>query len=271
MKQLFRDGRHGSMALMLVSVALLVMALPTFGLRFIDERTVNGLPWSANVWAKPLKFQLSMAAQMLTIAWALAWMKRQGHVVPARRAMASALIITVLFETFYITLQGARGVPSHFNRATPLENVGATLMASGAYVLVGASAWVGAIAGWRWLRQAPAQREPMLLAIALGFILMFFLAGFTGAAMGQHRGPFVQPITGPGTPWPLTGWRMDIGDLRIAHFLGVHAMQAIPMLAWAVAGLQRRHAHGAVVLSAGAWAALTVLSMQLALSNRGLL
>lgn len=62
-------------------------------------------------------------------------------------------------------------------------------------------------------------------------------------------------------------WR---SPLRIPHFLGVHAMQAIPLVAWAVAGLQRRHAQWAVVLSAFGWTALTMLSMRLALSNRGL-
>jgi hypothetical protein len=253
-----------------LALALLVLALPTLGMGFVDGRTVNGLPWAANVWAKPLKFQLSMAVQLLTMAWALAWMTRHGHLVPARSIMVVALVITVLFETLYITVQGARGVASHFNRATPLEDLGASLMASGAYVLVGSSAWLGGAALWHWLRQAPHQRQPMLLAIALGFVLMFLLAGFTGSAMGQHRGPFVQAISEPGSPWPLTGWRMDIGDLRISHFMGVHAMQAIPLAAWLVIKLQWRYAQGSVALFAGAWACATLVSMQHALANRGL-
>jgi hypothetical protein len=261
---------QGSRTLTVVSVVLLVLALPTAALGLFDDRTVGNLPWAANVWAKPLKFQLSMAVQLLTIAWALAWMRRHGHAVPARKAMVIALVVTVLFETTYITVQGARGVASHFNRATQLESIGANLMAGGAYVLVASSAWVGAAAFRHGLRQAPGQRQPMLVAIALGFVLMFFLAGFTGSAMGQYRGPFVQAISGPGSPWLLTGWRMDIGDLRIAHFMGVHAMQAVPLMAWVALKARWRHAQGAVVLFAGVWAGVTVLLMQLALANRGL-
>jgi hypothetical protein len=261
---------QGSTALTVVSAALLVLALPTWGLGFVDDRTVHGVAWAANVWAKPLKFQLSMAVQLLTIAWALAWMARHGHAVPARRAMVTALVVTVLFETVYITVQGARGVASHFNRATPLENLGASLMASGAYVLVGSSAWLGAVALWHWVRQAPNERQVMLLAIGLGFVLMFFLAGFTGAAMGQHRGPFVQAISEPGSQWPLTGWRMDIGDLRVAHFFGVHAMQAVPLVAWLAIQARWRRVPNVVALVAGAWTAVTILLMELALANRGL-
>jgi len=261
---------QGSRALTVVSAALLVLALPTWGLGFLDDRTVHGLAWTANVWAKPLKFQLSMAVQLLTIAWALAWMARHGHAVPARKAMVTALVATVLFETVYITVQGARGVASHFNRTTPLEDLGASLMASGAYVLVGSSAWLGAVALWHWVRQATNERQAMLLAIGLGFVLMFFLAGFTGAAMGQHRGPFVQAISEPGSQWLLTGWRMDIGDLRVAHFFGVHAMQAVPLVAWMAVKARWLRVPYVVALVAGAWTALTILLMEHALANRGL-
>lgn len=61
MQPLLRDMLQGSRTLTVVSVVLLVLALPTGGLGLFDDRTVNGLPWTANVWAKSLKFQLSMA------------------------------------------------------------------------------------------------------------------------------------------------------------------------------------------------------------------
>ena len=43
-----------------------------------------------------------------------------------------------------------------------------------------------------------------------------------------------------GTPrLPLTNWSRTHGDLRIPHFFGLHGLQAIPLLAWAV-GRRRR-------------------------------
>jgi hypothetical protein len=70
---------------------------------------------------------------------------------------------------------------------------------------------IGAAAGGFMLHQTPEQK-----AIGNG---LYFGAHTVGA-----------PDGGPGLP--LLNWSTSHGDLRINHFLGLHAVQVIPLVAW---------------------------------------
>lgn len=203
-----------------------------------------------SVWAKPLKFQLALAVQCGTLAWALQRMNAavRGHALP--RGLWRVWLAAVLFEAGYITVQGARGVASHFNRATPLESALGTAMAVGAGVLVLITAWVGLWA----LVQARRQRwQPVMLAIGLGLVLGAVLAGYSGGAMGP-RGYWPQPLQEPVAWMPLTGWVLSQTDLRIAHFVGLHQMQWLPAVALGAGalGLPARLINRLVLALAGA-------------------
>jgi hypothetical protein len=212
--------------------ALLAAAALTGLAALVDDRSLG----YAGVWTKPLKFQLALALQTATIAWALGLLS-DG---PRQRAMPRGLwllwLAVVLFEAGYITLQGGRGVASHFNRSTPLESALGTVMAVGAGVLVLVTVWVGA---WALVQARRTQWPPLLLAVGLGFVLGGVLAGYSGGAMGP-RGYWPQPLMEPVQWMPLTGWVLSQTDLRIAHFAGLHQMQWLPLvaLAGAAAGLQ---------------------------------
>ncbi len=56
---------------------------------------------------------------------------------------------------------------------------------------------------------------------------------------------------------PLTDWSRRYGDLRVPHFVGLHSLQLLPLLAWATAGrgLGRRRER-LVRVAAGILAAL---------------
>lgn len=217
-------------------------------------------PGYSSVWSKPLKFQLALAVHAATLAWALPCLAptlRRVAMPPVLLALWSGV---ALYEAFYITLQGARGVASHFNRATPWESVAASLMAAGAGVLVSVTFWVGAVALWQVVRggDSVGEREaspsgrggsgqasfarllqpdfPLApLAIGLGFTLGAVLAAWSGSAMGAARGYWPQPLQEPVFWMPLTGWVLSQTDLRLAHFIGLHQMQLLPVLAAAAA------------------------------------
>jgi len=164
----------------------------------------------------------------------------------------------------FLSLQAARGVRSHFNDTTAFDAIGGTIMAAGAGVLVmiplalGAALVVAAArGGWSGIAA-----NPLPFAVGIGFVLAGWLGGQTGGAIGANAGPFVSvdPATGPFMP--LTGWALTGGDYRIAHFLGVHAMQAVPLAALALLAVLPGQVVAAltVPLAAG-WAGLTLLAM----------
>jgi hypothetical protein len=101
--------------------------------------------------------------------------------------------------------------------------------------------------------------DPMPFALAIGFILTGWLGGLTGGAIGANGGPFVgvDPTTGPFMP--LTGWSLSGGDYRISHFLGVHAMQALPLAALILLAILPSAVVAALTLPlAAGWASLTL-------------
>jgi hypothetical protein len=75
---------------------------------------------------------------------------------------------------------------------------------------------------------------------------------------------------GPGLP--VTGWSREYGDLRVPHFIGLHAIQALALIA---IGLSRWHLPEAVrvralMAAATSYAALFVLLLWQALRGQSL-
>jgi hypothetical protein len=71
-----------------------------------------------------------------------------------------------------------------------------------------------------------ALREGIWLGFLLSFCLTMIVAAYLSAMTGHHVG--VHPEGAP--TLPLFGWSGVTGDLRPAHFLSLHAMQALPLL-----------------------------------------
>jgi hypothetical protein len=202
--------------------ALLALLVPLALAWGLDERTLRG----ANVWIKPMKFAFSLGLFALTTAWFV------GHLLPAaRRLRAVDAIVWVLigsagFELAYIALQAGLGRGSHYNVADPLHALMYSLMGIGALAL---TATQPALA-WLLLRHADPQRAPAYrLAVVIGLVLTFVLGAGVGGLLSGMQPPETAAL-------PVVGWSLAGGDLRPAHFLGIHAQQALPLVGLVVAG-----------------------------------
>lgn len=223
-----RLARYGFVLLALLVPLALAWAL--------DDRVLR----DANVWIKPFKFTLSVAVLALTTAWFV------GHLPAARRTHRSVDWIVGLlmgsgtFELVYITLQAALGQASHYNETDLLHTVMYTLMGIGALVLTATQPMLA----WQLHRHPDATRPRVYRhAVLLGLVLTFVLGAGAGMLLGNR------PPASAGATLPVLGWSLAGGDLRPAHFVGIHAEQLLPFIAQAaLAARLRRPAWAAWVM-----------------------
>jgi hypothetical protein len=215
MRTLLADARRGHAGLYWTAVAMTVLAVITAGLAMLDQRTLVGAP----LWFKPLKFSISIALYSLALAWMLGQLKER-----AMRRTAWVIVAGLVLEMVIIVGQAARGQMSHFNDD---GGVGTVLFAiMGATITV---VWFATLAiALRFLRE-PGRDRAMALAIRLGLVvsLVGMAVGFELSANGGHS--VGVPDGGPGLFF--VGWSTTGGDLRIAHFVGLHALQVLPLVA----------------------------------------
>jgi hypothetical protein len=196
-----------------ILAVVLIAAMP------FDSRTILGI----NPWIKPLKFSISIAIYVWTLAWYLRYLSGRRRAVGV---ISWGVAISVIAEIIGITLQSARGVPSHFNVATPLD--AALFSAMGG--MIGFNTllltWVCVL----FFVDHPDLPAAYLWGIRFGLVL-FLLASFEGVFMVIHGSHTVgAPDGGPGLP--LVNWSREHGDLRVAHFAGMHALQVLPLVGY---------------------------------------
>jgi len=243
----------------LVAFALLMLALmlpAAVGLG-LDERTLRGV----NVWVKPMKFMASVAVLALTTAWFAPMLPDAVRRSRGFSWLVWTLILTGGFEVVYITLQAGLGQASHYNVGDAFHATMYTLMGSAAMVLTATQPWLAWLI-WRHGDRslAPAYR----LAVLLGLGLTFALGASVGMMLGG--GP---PASGAGLP--VVGWSRSTGDLRVAHFIGIHAGQILPLAGFALARWTPRLALPGVWLASTAWTALWAWTLLQALAGRPLI
>jgi hypothetical protein len=179
--------------------------------------------------------------------------------------MVAVIIAAGSFEIIYIAWQAGHGLASHFNKSSTFYEIMYALMGLGAVSLVATTlplAWeIGR-------RPAPRLSPQFVAAVVMGLVLCFVLGGGFGIYMSQQPGHAVGLVHGHA---PLFGWNRAGGDLRIAHFLGIHAQQAIPILGLLIGGLSRQLRWPVLIGGSVAYASLAVALFIEALKGQPLL
>jgi hypothetical protein len=215
------------------------------GLGHVAVWAMLGGPWEGPVtWRKPILFGISGGLTAVSMGWV--WSK-----MPIRRwdvPLAWLTTIALVMEVALIDLQRWRGVASHFNRETLLDSVLYDLM--GVLIL-----WVTLVAAdlmVRGFRRHVAVPRDMLMAIRAGlvFLVISCLLGVWVSVNAEFRveqGLEPDQFGRAGVP-------------KFPHGAVIHAIQWLPMLAWAArrAGTSEPR-RGRLVLSATVGTGLMLL------------
>ncbi|MET8678598.1 hypothetical protein ABZW18_13690 [Streptomyces sp. NPDC004647] len=208
----------------------------------VDERVLVGSP----IWFKPLKFSVSFAVYAVALAWMLSLLTRGRR---TGRWAGIAIVAAGTAEMAIITGQVLRGKRSHFNVETPFDR--ALFIAMGVTIVV---LWTGTLLIALLLLRERLTDRAAAWAVRLGAVI-----AVVGLALGalmvlptpEQRaaaGAGVQTVVGAhsvglpdgGPSMPVTGWSTVGGDLRIPHFIGMHALQALPLFLLGLTALSTR-------------------------------
>ena len=218
-----------------LSVLLYLVLIPIYVVAAIlDPRLITNAP----AFVKPLKFILSSAIYLSTFLWLLTLVEGRKRWV---QIAANVTAVGLLIENVIITSQAIRGIPSHFNTTTSLDSALFGIMG----MIITVVAVLNLLLGiWLLIQKLP---DPVIAwALRLGVMISFvgMLVAFimtstpTAAQLAQMEagqapsaiGAHSVGVEDGGPGLPFVGWSTVGGDLRVAHFIGLHGMQLIPLL-----------------------------------------
>ncbi|MEU5402906.1 hypothetical protein ABZ348_26820 [Streptomyces sp. NPDC005963] len=200
----------------------------------VDPREITGQP----AWAKPARFAFSFALYAVTLLWLLTFVRSHQRLV---RVISWVTAVAVVLEVLWVVRAAAAGTTSHFNFSTRLVSIVAVTM----LVIISVTALMGLLTIVLLLFQ---RVQPPALAWALSLGLAIAIAGMAvavpmviaptavqeaaadrGLGMPIIGGHSVGQVDG-GPGMPITNFNTTAGDLRVPHFVGVHAVQALSLI-----------------------------------------
>jgi hypothetical protein len=222
---------------------LLVLIVALIGL-ILDPRVITGAP----AWLKPAKFAVSITIYSFTFLWLLSFVSSRPRLM---HWAANVTAIGFIVEIIIIAGQAARGTASHFNVSTALD---AALFAAMGWFILGV--WLMNLLAAILLLRERLPDPAFAWALRLGLVITLLGASVgilmviptaaqrTAMAAGERvtaAGAHSVGVADGGPGLPIVGWSTEGGDLRAPHFIGLHAMQVLPLVGWLLARRRFRH------------------------------
>ena len=217
--------RHGHRGLYLLAVVMTALTGLLILGALVDHRIVDGAP----VWFKPIKFAVSIATYAAAWSWLIDRAALKGRLV---RFCAGLTVLTLSLEMVAIVGQAARGQGSHFNHHGTFAIAVSSAM-GGTIAVFFLGTVTLAVAAIRTGRLDPLMRR----AVTAGVLLS--LAGMSAGIVMSFHGAHTVGARDGGPGLPFTGWSTTAGDLRIPHFVGLHGLELMPLLAIVLAWFGR--------------------------------
>ena len=222
-EQMISVVQHGFWQPALTHCGVVLMVPAGANWTWFDLRTVQG----ESVALKPTRFALSISLYLMTAAARFACMQPDRRRALFALATVWMMLVGSRVELICIVVQAAHARRSHFNRSTRSD--AANFATMGVFTVL----FIGALLplGWEIAHRPNAQVPGTLIqAIVAGLLKTAIVGGGTGGLMsGRGAAPIKHGYKAPHLP--LLGWSIGGGDLRVPHFFGIHAMQALPMIA----------------------------------------
>lgn len=176
-------------------------------------------------WIKPMKFYFSIGIVCWTFSWLLVYVQKQKAV----KVFSVVTVITMLIEMIIITWQAANGRLSHFNISTAFYGILFSVMGIAITIFTLCALYVTVLLfkqkefplwmtdGYKWG-----------IRWGLLFFVIFAFEGGLMASLLHHT------VGGPDGDegLPVLNWSKFYGDLRVAHFFGMHALQLLPFIGY---------------------------------------
>ena len=210
-----------------------------------------------SAWYKPFKFAFST----FIFAWSMGWYLYYLDSPSSVKVFNWIVIILLGYEIVYIAFQASKGQLSHYNSSTPFHSAMFSLMALAATIVTLATAYFTL---QFFQKDFPLLPNYYVWSIRLGLVL-FVIFSFEGFVMGSRLS---HTIGGPdGSPGiPILNWSKTLGDGRVAHFFGMHALQVLPILSFYLV----KNVKGTIVI-ASLYALLSIILLINALNGKPLI
>ncbi|WP_052460816.1 hypothetical protein [Microbacterium gorillae] len=219
---------HWHRPLVAIAIAAAVLGVISVIMAFVDPVQIVG----TNGWLKPIKFSISTSVYAISFAWLIGRRRRWQ-----RTAWWAGTLVTIgmVIELAIIVGAVALGTTSHFNVSTPLHIAMWSIMA-GSIGMVWMMSLLVAFAVMRNPEQSRSRnwaiRGALVISLA-GLAVAFLMTTPTSGQLSNFQGiagAHAVGVADGGPGLPLLGWSTVGGDLRVPHFIGMHALQVLPLI-----------------------------------------